>query len=305
MEVSAASLDDVRNFEYTCLGEVRILGALREHPCIVEVYGHKISSEWLAASDEKPEHRMLRSAILMEYVKGGSVKKYVEKLLKAGEKHVPVHLALYIARDVACALKELHSKHIIHRDIKSENILIDLDQKRADGSPTVKLSDFDRAVPLRSLSHTCCISHVGIPPPDVCVGTPCWMAPEVLRAIHKREVYGLEIDIWSYGCFLLELLTLQIPYAGLTDSKIHSLLEEGKRPPLTEELEALGELEELSKSKSPKKLEGTTDSEVEDLKFLIDVFRKCTNGNPDERPTAEDLYEMVLAKTSTVIGSPN
>ena len=103
---------------------------------------------------------------------------------------MPIHLALFIARDVACALKELHSKHIIHRDIKSENILIDLDQKRADGSPTIKLSDFDRAVPLRSLSHTCCISHVGIPSPNVCVGTPRWMAPEVLRAIHEHKAYG-------------------------------------------------------------------------------------------------------------------
>lgn len=76
LEVSATSLDEIRHFEFTCIGEVRILGALRKHPCIVEIYGHKISSEWIPASssDEKPERRMLRSAILMEYVKGGSLK---------------------------------------------------------------------------------------------------------------------------------------------------------------------------------------------------------------------------------------
>lgn len=116
---------------------------------------------------------------------------YIEKMSKAGEKHVPVDLALCIARDVACALAELHSKHIIHRDVKSENVLIDLDSTRDDAMPLVKLCDFDRAVPLRSFLHTCCIAHKGIPPPDVCVGTPRWMAPEVLHAMHKRNLYGL------------------------------------------------------------------------------------------------------------------
>ncbi|KAL2922779.1 Protein lap4 [Bienertia sinuspersici] len=252
LEVSATSLDEIRNFEYTCIGEVRMLDALRKHPCIVEIYGHKISSEWIAASssDEKSERRMLRSVILMEYVVGGSLKNYIDKLLKAGEKHVPVHLALFIARDVSCALKELHSKHIIHRDIKSENILIDLDQKRVDGLPVVKLSDFDRAVPLRSSLHSCCISHVGIPPPDTCVGTPRWMAPE-----------------------------------------------NGKRPSLTGEIELLVSLEEPSASTSCEEFEGA-DSEVEGLRFLVDVFHQCTNGNPTERPTAEELYDMVLAKTN-------
>ncbi|PKI48940.1 hypothetical protein CRG98_030673 [Punica granatum] len=116
----------------------------------------------------------------MEHIKGGSLKNYVESLSKSGKKHVPVGLALVIARDVASALEELHSKHIMHRDIKSENVLVDLESKKPDGTHVVKLCDFDRAVPLRASLHTCCIAHTGIPPPNVCVGTPRWMAPEVV-----------------------------------------------------------------------------------------------------------------------------
>ncbi|XP_015888142.1 uncharacterized protein LOC107423136 [Ziziphus jujuba] len=301
IEASGTSADDIRNFEYGCLGEVRILSTLK-HPCIIEIYGHQISSKWVPSGDGNSEHRVLQSAILMEYIEGGSLKGYIEELSEAGEKHLPVELALCIARDVVCALAELHSKHIIHRDIKSENILIDLDRKRVDGTPTVKLCDFDRAVPVRSLLHTCCIAHVGISPPDVCVGTPRWMAPEVLRAMHKPNVYGLEVDIWSFGCLLLEMLTLQIPYLGLSEVEIHDMLQSGKRPKLTNELEGLGSLNEPAMSQSDTELEEKED-ELEALRFLVDLFRQCTKENPMDRPTAEDLHEMLLSRTSKFASS--
>ncbi|KAJ7954828.1 Mitogen-activated protein kinase kinase kinase [Quillaja saponaria] len=296
LEVHGCSADEIRNFEYGCLGEIRILGALR-HNCIVEMYGHQISCKWVLSDDGNPEHRILQSAIFLEYVKGGSLKSYLEKLSNSSEKHVSAELALYIARDVACALTELHSKHIIHRDIKSENILIDLDMKRDDGTPTIKLCDFDRAVPVRSFLHTCCIAHMGIPPPDVCVGTPRWMAPEVMRAMSKRNTYGLEVDIWSFGCLLLELLTLQVPYSGLRDANIHDLVQMGKRPQLTEELEVLGSWGEPTMVQSGEELE-TSDAEVETLRFLVYLFYRCTEENPIDRPTAEDIYQMVLERTS-------
>ncbi|KAL0457149.1 UNVERIFIED_CONTAM: putative serine/threonine-protein kinase DDB [Sesamum latifolium] len=292
IDVTGASADEVRNFEFSCLGEVRMLNFLK-HSCIIEFYGHQISSKWSLTEDGNSGGRILQSAILMEYMKGGSLRTYVERLSSSGEKHVALDLALSIARDVAFALTELHAKHIIHRDIKSENVLIDLDKKRQDGTPVVKICDFDRAIPLHSYSHTCCIAHVGVPPADMCVGTPRWMAPEVFRAMHKRNMYGLEVDIWSFGCLLLELLTLQVPYFGLPESDIHESLQTGQRPELTEELEALAQSD------------GKLETESETLRFLVKLYHQCTEKDPADRPSAEKIYNSLLARASSVTDSTN
>ncbi|GAU35857.1 hypothetical protein TSUD_63470 [Trifolium subterraneum] len=298
LELQGSSADKIKKFEYNSLGEIRILGAFK-HPCIVEMYGHQISCKWTISADGTPENRVLRSAIFLEYVEAGSLKNYLEQLSEAGEKHVPVELALYIAKDVSCALSELHSKHIIHRDIKSENILFDRDRKRDDGTPTVKLCDFDSAVPLRSPLHACCIAQVGTPPPCVCVGTPRWMAPEVMRTMYKKNTYGLEADIWSFGCLLLEMLTLQIPYFGLPDSHVHDSLQMSKRPKLTDELEALSSMGEPTMIQSGEELE-KSDAETDTLKFLVDLFHRCVDENPNERPTAEEIHEILLEHTSRI-----
>ncbi|XP_024009183.1 uncharacterized protein LOC18994444 isoform X2 [Eutrema salsugineum] len=297
LEVSGASVDDIRTFEFTCLGEVRILGALK-HDCIVELYGHEISSKWITSENGNEHRRILQSSILMEHINGGSLKGHIEKLSEAGKHHVSMNLAMSIARDISGALMELHSKDIIHRDVKSENVLIDLDNERANGEPIVKLCDFDRAVPLRSHLHGCCIAHVGIPPPNICVGTPRWMSPEVFRAMHEHNYYGLEVDIWSFGCLIFELLTLQIPYFDLSELQIHESLQKGKRPKLPEELETL--ISETEEDKSANKLReeyDLTESDLDTMRFLIEVFHRCTEESPLDRLNAGDLHEMILSRT--------
>ncbi|KAL4588413.1 hypothetical protein LXL04_001301 [Taraxacum kok-saghyz] len=307
IEATGSSSEEVKNFEFSCLGEVRLLTVFN-NPCIVKILGHQISTKWLPSQNTMQDDCVLQSAIFMEHVKGGSLKEYVEKLARSGEKHVDVNLGLRIVKDVAWALSEVHSKDVIHRDLKSENVLIDLDETSEGETGTsvvVKLCDFDRAVPLRSWLHTCCIGHVGIPPPDVCVGTPRWMAPEVYRTIQNRSLYGLEVDIWSFGCLILELLTLQVPYAGLPESKIHDLLLMGKRPRLTDELEELGPLEDGKVGQSEKegkkseeckkeKENGKEKEKEKTLRFLIDIYRQCTEDDPSDRPTATKLYEMLV-----------
>lgn len=301
-EVSDSAAEAIKNFEFSCLGEIRIMASLK-HSCIVEFFGHRISSKWTPSSDGNSECRLIQSVIFMEYMKGGSLKSYINELSKAGNKHLSVELAFYIARDVSSALMELHAKHIIHRDIKSENILIDLDMEQNDGIPVVKLCDFDRAVPLRSSLHTCCIAHVGIPPPDVCVGTPRWMAPEVLRAMHDRKAYGLEVDIWSFGCLLFELLTLDVPYSDLPEQNIHDLLQMGERPPLPNELAMLEPVKEPISGQSSCSELDVSQTDLDNLRFLVDLYRRCTEGNPADRPTAEYLYEVLQTRASKFTSS--
>lgn len=79
LEVCGTSVDKLSSFEYSCLGEVRILGALR-HSCIVEMYGHQISSKWVSSVEGNPERRILTSAIFLEHIEGGSLKVILNSL---------------------------------------------------------------------------------------------------------------------------------------------------------------------------------------------------------------------------------
>lgn len=75
-----------------------------------------------------------------------------------------------------------------------------------------------------------------------------------------------------------------------------------KRPQLTDELEALSSISEPAMAQSGAELV-ESEAELETLSFLVDLFRRCTEENPNNRPKAEELYEMLLARTSNVTGS--
>lgn len=134
-------------------------------------------------------------SIVTEYMNGGSLFSRIHPK-DPSERLTPTKLTI-IALGVAYGMSYLHSQQMIHRDLKSLNILLD-----ANDYP--KISDF-------GLSRTKINDTM-----TGRIGTCQWMAPEVLSS----QRYDEKADVYSYGIILWEMLTGDIPYRGLTDVQI-------------------------------------------------------------------------------------
>lgn len=115
----------------------------------------------------------------------------------------------YILRETAKAIKYFHDNMQIHRDLKAGNILLD-------GAGKVFLSDFGVAAPLRDEKWR-----------QTFVGTPCWMAPEVLE---QTGGYDYKVDVWSFGITAVELACGEAPNQRLHPLKVMKVIIE-KDPP--------------------------------------------------------------------------
>ncbi|XP_034431138.1 mitogen-activated protein kinase kinase kinase 13 [Hippoglossus hippoglossus] len=131
--------------------------------------------------------------IIMEYCAQGQL----YEVLRAGRKVTPRMLVDW-ASGIASGMNYLHLHKIIHRDLKSPNVLVTHDD-------TVKISDFGTSKELSDKSTKMSFA-----------GTVAWMAPEVIR----NEPVSEKVDIWSFGVVLWELLTGEIPYKDVDSSAI-------------------------------------------------------------------------------------
>jgi len=126
--------------------------------------------------------------VAMEYMGGGCLTEILEQFdaLRMDESQIA-----WVCQETLKGLSYIHSMHRIHRDIKSDNMLIGT-------AGEVKIADFGYAAQLTQQKEK----------RNTIVGTPYWMAPELIRG----QNYDVKVDIWSLGIMLMEMAEGEPPY---------------------------------------------------------------------------------------------
>ena len=176
--------------------DVKVLTSLGRHPNVICMYGVLFRQE--------------ACLIVTELVRDGSLFNFIHK-----DKKIPSpEQRMHWMKDIALGMEFLHHRHIVHRDLKSPNILLG-------DRMTAKLCDFGTA---RELNQTQTQTNAK--------GTFRWMAPEI--ASQPDAHINRKCDVYSYAMVLFEIVTLQLPFKD--DQELVAIFKvfQGERPTLPE-----------------------------------------------------------------------
>lgn len=208
----------------------------------------RILSELRCAQITQHYSAFLRNTQLwltMEYCAAGACLGFIRKCGPFREDP-----ALYVLGEVLKGLEYLHSERKIHRDLKSANVLVTK-------TGAIKIADFGVSA---QLSNT-------LPDRQSFMGTPYWMAPEVIR----QSSYDAAVDIWSFGITAIELVTGEPPLRRVPPTEAMFQIADGEPPRLMRHTGRAGE--PLSST-------------------FCRVINMCLNKKQSERPTASQLLRQ-------------
>ncbi|ESQ43650.1 hypothetical protein EUTSA_v10013816mg [Eutrema salsugineum] len=171
-----------------------------DHPNVTKFIGATMGASGLQLQTESGPLAMPNNicCVVVEYLQGGALKSF---LIKNRRRKLAFKVVVQLALDLARGLSYLHSQKIVHRDVKTENMLLDKTR-------TVKIADFG-------------VARVEASNPNDMTGetgTLGYMAPEVLNG----NPYNRKCDVYSFGICLWEIYCCDMPYPDLTFSEVTS-----------------------------------------------------------------------------------
>ncbi|KAL0434104.1 UNVERIFIED_CONTAM: Serine/threonine-protein kinase STY13 [Sesamum latifolium] len=183
-----------------------------DHPNVTKFVGASMGTSELKIPSKNPSegYTTLPSracCVLVEFVPGGTLKNF---LFKNRKKKLAFRVVIELALDLSRGLSYLHSKKIVHRDVKAENMLLDYHR-------TLKIADFGVA---RVEAQN---------PRDMTgeTGTLGYMAPEVLDG----KPYNRKCDVYSFGICLWETYCCDLPYTDFSFAEVsYAVVRQNLRP---------------------------------------------------------------------------
>src|SRR3990172_6015403 len=211
--------------------------------------------------------------IVMEFIDG----KELKDKIKSGP--IPIVETINIAVQIGEGLKAAHKKGIVHRDIKSSNIMINEEGK-------IKIMDFGLAK----------VGNANITKIGLTIGTAAYMSPEQARS----ENVDHRTDIWSLGVILYEMLTGKLPYAGdFEQAIIYSILNEEPESVLKIRNEIPLKLEQILFKTLNKEKEKRYQSADDFLKDIKEIGSNKANLKEEEKTIAVIPFENISPDKET------